>query len=80
MTLYKRYVDVILLHKRGGDLTPMYICWEDGKKYKIDKVISASRRASVVGGCGMRYTCMIQGELRNLYLEKDKWFIESHQP
>ncbi|MBR2844846.1 MAG: hypothetical protein IKF00_06530 [Solobacterium sp.] len=80
MELYKRYVDVILMQKRTGDITPMYLIWENGQKYKIDKILSRERRASPVGGCGMRYVCLIQGNRRNLYQEKDKWFIESHQP
>ena len=80
MELYKRYVEVILRQERSGKIIPMYICWENGKQYKIDKVLRAERRASAVGGCGMRYTCMIEGKQRNLFLEKDKWFIESHQP
>ncbi|MBQ9047173.1 MAG: hypothetical protein IJ120_04650 [Solobacterium sp.] len=80
MELYKRYVDVVLMQKKTGRIVPLYLFWEDGRKYKIDKVISAERRASPVGGCGIRYACMIQGERRNLYLEKDKWFIESYQP
>ncbi|MCR5794704.1 MAG: hypothetical protein K6G61_05095 [Solobacterium sp.] len=80
MTLYKRYIDVVLYQKRNGDITPLYLYWEDGKKYRIDKILSVERRASQVGGCGIRYACMICGKRRNLYMEKDKWFIESHQP
>lgn len=80
MEIYKRYVDVILMQKRSGDITPLYVVWENGQKYRIDKVLSRERRSSQVGGCGMRYVCLIQGNRRNLYLEKDKWFIESHQP
>ncbi|MBP3891170.1 MAG: hypothetical protein J6D29_03270 [Solobacterium sp.] len=80
MDLYKRYVDVVLIQKKSGGIVPLYVCWENGKKYKIDRIISAERRASPVGGCGMRYACMIQGKRRNLYLEKDRWFIESLQP
>lgn len=80
MELYKRYVDVILYQKRSGEIIPLYVCWENGRKYRIDKILSSERRASQVGGCGVRYACMIQGKLRNLFLEKNKWFIESYQP
>lgn len=80
MELYKRYVDVVVIQKKNGQMTPLYLCWDDGKKYKIDKIISKERRASPVGGCGIRFACLIQGNRRNLYLEKDKWFIESFQP
>ena len=80
MKLYKRYVDVIVKQSRNGMIEPLYLCWENGKKYKIDRILNKEKRASVVGGCGLRYACMIQGSLRYLYLEKDRWFIESHQP
>lgn len=80
MDLYKRYVDVILMQKKTGEMLPMYVCWDNGKKYKIDRILNAEKRASPVGGCGIRYACMIQGKRRHLYLEKDRWFIESTQP
>ena len=80
MDLYKKYVDVIAIHRKSGKLTPMYICWEDGRKYKVDQVLNDSRRVSPVGGCGVRYVCMVQGQRKHLFLEKDKWFVESCQP
>lgn len=80
MDLYKRYVDVVLKQQKNGQITPMYIEWDNGKRYKIDRIISTERRSSPVGGCGIRYACMIQGKRRNLYLEKNRWFIESTQP
>ncbi|MCI5723737.1 MAG: hypothetical protein MR283_06985 [Erysipelotrichaceae bacterium] len=78
--LYKRYVDVVVVQKKTGELRPLYLFWNDGKSYKIDRVVSHGRRASCVGGCGMRFVCIIQGRCRNLYLEKDRWFVESYQP
>ncbi len=80
MNVYKRYVDVILRHHKNGTLEPLYICWDDGLNYKIEKVVERTRRASPAGGCGVRYTCLIHGQRRNLYLEKDKWFVESTKP
>lgn len=80
MELFKRYVDVVLVQKKSGDLCPLYVIWEDGMKYRIDKVLDVQRRASRVGGCGIRYACLIHGRRRNLFLEKNRWFIESYQP
>ncbi len=80
MELYKRYVDVVLLQRRSGQIEPLYLCWDNGRKYRIDKILEVSRRASPVGGCGIRYVCLIRGQRRNLFLEKDKWFIESTRP
>lgn len=80
MLLYKRYVDVVTVQKKNGETTPLYVIWEDGRKYAIDKVVNVERRASQVGGCGLRYVCMICGHRRNLFLEKNRWFIESTRP
>ncbi len=80
MEFYKKYVDVIVKQTKQGNLVPLCICWENGKEYHIDKVVSQQRHVSQVGGCGMRFICMIQGRTRNLYLEKNRWFIESVCP
>jgi len=80
MALYKRYVDVVLVQHRNGRAEPLYLCWEDGRKYRIDRILSAETRASSVGGCGVRYVCMIMGRQRNLYREQERWFLESHRP
>lgn len=80
MQLYKRYIEVILKQKKDGEIVPLYVVWDDGKKYKIEKIFNKQRRASTVGGCGLRYSCMIEGKQRNIFYEKDKWFIESHRP
>lgn len=80
MQVYKRYVDVILRHHKNGEVQPLYVCWDDGLNYKIEKIIGKARRASPAGGCGIRFACMIHGQQRNLYLEKDKWFIETCKP
>lgn len=77
MEVFKKYVDVVIMHRKTGEVLPLYVCWENGRKYKIDRIINAERRASQAGGCGIRYTCLIQGARRYLFLEKDKWFIES---
>ncbi|MCF0115247.1 MAG: hypothetical protein HUJ56_07830 [Erysipelotrichaceae bacterium] len=81
MQLYKRYVDVICLQEKSGDIRPLWIRWEDGCNYAIDKVKNMGNRASEVGGCGVLFLCMIQGQQRKLYYEKGvRWFIESYQP
>lgn len=80
MQLFKRYIEVILKQKKDGEMIPLYVVWDNGKKYKIEKIFNKQRKASVVGGCGLMYSCMIEGRQRNIYYEKDKWFIESHQP
>ena len=53
MELYKRYVDVVVKQTKNGNIVPLYVCWDNGMSYQIDKVLSKERRASQVGGCGV---------------------------
>lgn len=76
----KKYVDVVLRENKNGDIIPIRIHWTDGRSYEIDKVISTELRSSEAGGGGVRYVCLIHGQRRNLFHEKDRWFIESHLP
>ena len=56
MERYKRYIDVELLQQKDGNIIPLSLVWNDGRKFNIDKVISKEKRISSVGGCGMRFT------------------------
>ena len=60
-----------------GQVHPRKFYWKDGHWYKIDRVVYAERAASTkVGGCGIRYTVMVEGLPRYLYDEDGKWFME----
>ena len=78
--LYKRYVDVLVLMKKDHQMVPQKLYWDNGREYSIDKVFRVEKRASQVGGGGIRYEVKIQGQIRYLYYEKDRWFIESFRP
>ena len=73
----KIYIDVVSIHYKSGTIKPLFIVWENGQKYAIDKVKNITRAASLkAGGCGIRYTCMINNQERYLFLEENKCFIE----
>lgn len=73
----KIYVDVILFYKKVGGMIPLFVVWEDGRRFKIEKVIKIDRAAVQSGGLAKRYTCIIKGQQKNLYLGNDnKWFFE----
>ena len=73
----KMYVDVIVHHQADGKIKPLVIIWKNGVKYAIDKITQVALAASLkAGGAGVRYTCIIQGARRYLFLEDDRWFIE----
>ena len=73
----KQPVAVIVAIDRDGQGRPKKFQWKDGRLYPIDRVCKAERAASTkVGGCGIRYTIMVDGLPRFLYDEDGKWFME----
>ena len=73
----KAYVDVVAEFSKEGCLIPILFVWEDGRKYKIDKILKIERCASrKAGGVGTMYTCIVQGKESHLFFEVDKWFME----
>ena len=73
----KVYVDVDAHFCKDGRLIPKAIIWEDGRRYEIDRITNIARRASLkAGGCGIRYTCIVNGRQGYLFYEVDKWFVE----
>lgn len=74
----KVYVDVLASFSKDGRLKPVELIWENGQRYKIDRINNIRRAATKkAGGCGIQYTCMINGIESHLYYEENyKWFVE----
>ena len=74
----KVYIDVNTMMRKDGMVIPKFFIWEDGEKYTIDRVVYITPAASLkVGGRGIRYTAMINGQERYLFREEDRWFVEA---
>ncbi len=74
----KVYVDVFAIMQKDGTVLPRRFLWEDGATYRIDRVLHMVPAASTkVGGRGIRYTVMIEGQEKYLFREEDKWFMEA---
>lgn len=80
MELYKRYVAMQVHVDREGKITPLALIWEDGQQYPIDRILLVRKAVSPLGGCGTLYRCRIANQIRHLYYEQGRWFIESHHP
>ena len=78
----KVYVDVNEDRLKDGQLVPLSFVWENGARYEIDKVTDVRPAASLkAGGAGIRYTVMICGQSKYMFLEEEtrgvsKWFME----
>lgn len=73
----KQYVCVTAQFDCEGRIMPMKVHWEDGRTFEIDRITDIRRAASLkAGGAGIRYTCLLLGKQRYLFLEDDRWFVE----
>lgn len=77
--LYKKYIDVIVQMDKNGIITPLSIIFDD-IQYPIDRILEIKKSHSRVGGSGILFKCRIQHQERHLYLERNRWFIESTKP
>ena len=73
----KVYVGVGAEFTEEGYVRPLWIRWEDGTKYMIDKVRDCRRAASRrAGGVGIRYLCTVRGhDVELFYEENNQWFV-----
>jgi len=77
----KVYVKVSAFVDTEGNVYPISFIWEDGYKYKIDKISeirpTASQKAE---GTGMRYSIRVQNKQTYIWLEETnglyRWFLE----
>ena len=78
MKYRKRYVDVFARFDTEGNIIPIKIIWSDGEVFFIDRVLNVCRAASLkAGGAGIRYTCRINNKETYIFLEDNRWFVDS---
>lgn len=76
----KVYVDVTLKQDKYGNIIPLSVTWEDGKRYEIDRVLDVRRAAATkVGGTGIRFTVRILGRVTYLFQDGERWFVEAKE-
>ena len=74
----KVYVDVTLRQDKYGTRVPLFVTWEDGTRYEIDRVLDVRRAAATkVGGTGVRFTVRIMGRVTYLFDDGERWFVEA---
>ena len=72
----KTYVKVIAIFHPDGTIIPRAVILENGVTLELTQICDIRRAAAFsAGGYGTRYTCRTCGELLELYLEENRWFI-----
>ncbi len=72
---HRLYVKITAKHDTKGRIKPVYLHWEDGRKFEVDKVVDVRKAVSLTGE-GMLYACRIAGKQVNLFCDAGRWFIE----
>lgn len=73
----KIYIGVIAQFSAEGDILPLEVLWEDGRRFCVDYIKEVKPAASFrAGGAGIRYRCLFNGAERYLFLEDNRWFVE----
>jgi len=73
----KVYIDVLAAFNQEGELRPLAIKWEDGRRYSVDRVIDVRQASSLkAGGTGIRYSCVVCGKQTYLFFEEGRWWVE----
>ena len=71
------YVKVVVEYDEAGGVRPLWIVWEDGRKFPVDRLLDVRRAAATkAGGQGIRYTCRILGKETYLFEDAGRWFVE----
>lgn len=77
MQYRKTYIAVIAHYDVNGNITPIAIEWADGRRFEVERVLDVRRAASLkAGGLGIRYTIRVLGQVRAMYLEGARWYVE----
>jgi hypothetical protein len=79
--MVRKYVDVICLNDKAGNMKPLYLLWNEMKKIPVLGVKEICPRSSLkAGGSGLRYTCLFSyNRIRHLYYDRGKWYVEMQE-
>jgi len=73
----RTYICVRAYFNKEGIIIPELVIWEDGRRFKIDRITERRPAASLKsGGSGIRYTCRIGSRETYLFLDGNKWYVE----
>ena len=73
----RKNVTVLARMLETGNVVPVEIVWDDGRRFKIDKILAKEKCAGLKGGGkGIRYTIRVGENERYLFLDEYTWFVE----
>ena len=76
----KKYIRITVVVDKDGTMTPKEILWEDGRVFPIRRVLDRKHVITAAGGAAVCYVCLIGKKRKELYREKDRWYILTKSP
>ena len=82
----RRYVDVIARWRDDGRITPLSVCWPDGRTFQVELVLGepAANAFADADSRTLRYTVRVEGRITHLFMEKTggsqpalRWYVEA---
>ena len=79
MSYRKVFVAVVVRISEEGKIKPLEIEWQDGKRFKIERILDERRASSNAGSIlTVKYKVLINGLEKSLYMQTEdlRWFVE----
>ena len=74
----RQYVEVVARFEEDGEIMPLAVIWEDGRRFRVDEVLDRRQATSLkVGGNGIRFCIRIGTTETYLYYEGPRWYVEA---
>lgn len=75
-SMVRHYVEVVAMHHRDNQVTPIQIAWDDGRLFDVRVVGHITRERCQTHGYALRYNIMIGKNKRILWRDEQGWFVE----
>jgi len=73
----RTYLEVTMSQKTTGKIVPLSFAWEDGRVFKIDKVLQTRPGNSLKAFApGWRYYCQTGRKKYYLHYDGERWYVE----
>jgi hypothetical protein len=80
-TVNRIYIDVTVRWLPTGKMIPLSFTWEDGREYKINKVLAVREGHSLKQfASGKRYYCQTGKRRYYLHYDGERWYVEVKGP
>ena len=73
----RRRVEVVHSTSVAGEKTPLEIVWEDGRRFRVDRVLDRRMARSLrSGGEGVRFTVLVGRTVTHLWYDGTYWSVD----